>query len=280
MTRTSLISLVLFAAATAAPAAADPAADDLADTVTAYGRRTASLKHYWSQSIDKRWPIGGCHAAITAAQEAGVAASDEQKTTCDEFRAYHQLAEAERALDPAAHANYILLHVNMGDTREDNGSGLAQIAATCTSELDRLLADGMPTTIVVPLVRGHRLTMADARAVVCEPLAKAAATFAKDVASARTKAHEKAAAPYKAVGVTGQRLALLVDHIDYAMYGTGGGELRTPKQLKSAAVIFELLGPNTATGLYTLRRYQFRGDKLVSTTSRDFLVRPGSKFYR
>ena len=164
----------------------------------------------------------------------------------------------------------------------DNEARLHELAARCTSEVDRLLADGMPTDIAVDVSDRAplRITMKDAKDKICSPLAKIAATFAKDARAADAKRLARIAAPYKAAGARGERLELLVDHIDYAMYGVGGGELSTAKQLAKASVIFELLGPNTADGTYTLRRYQFRGNKLVSTTSRTFRRRPASRHFR
>jgi hypothetical protein len=140
----------------------------------------------------------------------------------------------------------------------------------------------MPTNIALRIGKSEpkQITMGEAKEKVCAPLAKAAASFGKDVTQAHDDRVAKVAAPYKAAGIGGDRLALLVDHVAYAMYGVGGGELRTPQQLKTAAVIFELLGPNTDSGLYTVRRYQFKGDKLVATTSQDYYKRPGAKAFK
>lgn len=280
MTRISLVSLALMAA-TASTAHADPAAE-LAGAIATYGKQVEYFQDYWSKALDDRWPIGGCHAAIKTAQDADVTATDEQKQTCAEFMKHHQLAEAEVAVKDANQWNFFLTHINMATNHEANGAKMVAAAAKCSAELDRLIAAGMPTNITVHISGSNPtdITMGEAKAKICAPLAKVGGTFAKDVGSARTKAYEAAAKPYKAAGIGGDRLELLVDHVSYAMYGTGGGELRTPNQLKSAKVIFELLGPNTASGLYTMRRYQFQGDKLVSTTSADFIGRPRAKFYR
>lgn len=281
MKPTTLISFVLLAAASA-PAAANPA-NELEQAIAAYAGRVENFKDYalMSKAIDKRYPIGGCHAAIVKAREAGVEATIAQQTTCKDFVAYHQLAEAHAVLSPAQDWLDFLAVIDVGTNNVANGPRMIADAGKCNAEMDRLLAGGIPTNIVISVGSGlaKDFTMADAKAKVCAPLAKAGATFAKDVVDAKAQRYAEAAAPYKKVGIGGDRLELLVDHIDYAMYGKGGGELTTPKQLKSAAVIFELLGPGT-DGLYTLRRYQFKGDTLVSTTSADFLFRPAAKYYR
>ncbi len=260
-------------------AAADDAAPDLDSTLAEYARNTTDLKDYLSQAIDDRWPITGCNAALA---KAGAAVTEAQRATCAEFVAWHQLAEAEAALTDAQQWNYFLTEIDMATNHEENQSKMVASAARCTRELDRLLAAGMPQDIAIKVGNSRPITIAmrDAKSKVCAPLVKASASFAKDVGAARTKRAAEVAAPFKKAGASGARLKLLVDHAEYAMYAVGGRELTTPAQLAKAAVIFELLGPNTADGTYTLRRYQFRGNALVSTTSRTFLRRPGSAFYR
>lgn len=275
----TLISLLV--AATVTPALAGPA-EDLDFDLGAYRRATEGFVDYWSESLDERWPEGGCHALLAKAQGEGVTPTADQTKLCDEFKKYHQLAEAQKAVLEAQRWNYFLTQINMATNHEENGAKMATAAAECTATVDRLAAAGMPMNIKVRISTGGdglQIEMKDAKAKVCAPLTKAAGSFAKNVSSARTEAYEKAAAPYKKVGITGERLELLANHINYAMYGVGGNELRTPQQLKNAKVIFELLGPGT-DGLYTLRRYQFAGDKIVSTTSREFLLRPGAKFFK
>lgn len=284
MTRPSRTTFALLSLALAAsPAGADSseAAYDLASAITSYGRQVADFKGHWSSVLDDRFPEDGCHAALQTAQDAGVATTAAQKKTCDEFRTYHQLAQAEAAVTDAAQWNYFVTEINMATNHERNGEQMIASAKQCSAEVDRLIAAGMPANIKVRIGKSQpfEIAMAEAKVKVCEPLAKTAASFAKDVGAARKAAYEKAAAPYKKVGITGDRLALLVDHVDYAMYAVGGAELRTPTQLKNAKVIFELLGPGT-DGMYILRRYQFSGDKLVATTSREFLLRPGAKHYK
>jgi hypothetical protein len=284
-TRTALISLVL--AATATPAVADDPPDparELMWSMLNFKRNTTDFADQWGTALDESRPEGSCHAALEKAKAGGIEVTDEHQTICDEFKKYHQLAEAQKALQAAQQWNFLLTQIDKSTSHEEGQANLVKTAAACTATLDRLSAAGMPMDIKVTVRAGgdgFEVTMKDAKAKVCDPLTKAASTFAKDVSGARAKAAEAAAAPFKKLGVTGERLSFLASHFDYyAMYGVGGNQLRSPQQLKSAKVIFELLGPNTATGRYTLRRYQFNGDKLVSTTERDFIVRPGAKFFK
>ena len=278
--RTSLIFLALLHPALALADASDATAD-FEQTIRGYTQNIEELKDYRSESLDERWPITGCHAALKSAASQGITITDAHTAMCKEFVAWHQLAEAEAALTDAAQWNYFLEQIDIASNHEENGATMVASAARCNSELDRLLAAGMPTDIAIRIGNSKPITipMRDAKAKVCAPLAKRSKSFATDVSTARTERYAETAAPYKKIGITGDRLDLLVDHASYAMYAVGGAELTTPKQLKSAAIIFELLGPGTA-GTYTLRRYQFRGDKLVATTSREFLLKPGSKHYK
>jgi hypothetical protein len=280
LARTSLIFLALLPLHSALADDSVPAAD-LEQTLRGYTQNIEDFKDYRSEALDDLRPITGCHAALATARSAGVSVTDAQTDTCKTFVAYHQLAEAEAALTDSQQWNYFLTEIDIASNHEENGATMAASAARCNAELTRLLAAGMPTDIPVRIGNSKpiMIPMRDAKAKVCAPLAKASKSFATDVATARTERYAETAAPYKKVGITGDRLNLLVDHASYAMYAVGGAELTTPKQLKSAAIIFELLGPGTE-GTYTLRRYTFRGDKLVSTTSREFLLRPGAKHYK
>jgi len=276
----SLLSIILLASlATAEPS--EEADHQFRLAMVNYERQVEGFKDYWSTGLDDHYPIGGCHAAIKTAQAAGVTVSAEHQKMCDEFRTYHLLAEGEKAAGEAKDWLRFLANIDMATNHEENGAKMAASAKKCVSEIERLAAAGMPMDVVVRIANTDpvELPMSQVKDKICAPLAKAAGSFAKDVGTARTERTEAIAKPYKAAGITGERLNLLVDHIDYAMYGVGGNQLRTPQQLKNAKVIFELLGPGT-DGLYTLRRYQFSGDKIVSTSSRDFWVRPGAKFYK
>jgi hypothetical protein len=121
------------------------------------------------------------------------------------------------------------------------------------------------------------LTLAAAKAEVCAKVAAIATTFAQDVERERLAAWERIAAPYKAAGVKGERLDYLVSGHRYAKYGVGGVELTTIKQLAKAKVMFEML---TGQGVVTLRRTEFKGDKLVGTSTQEFERRPGPRAYR
>jgi len=61
------------------------------------------------------------------------------------------------------------------------------------------------------------------------------------------------------------------------MYGTGGGELATPRALKAARVIFE---ESSDGDVWTVTRFELRGDRLVKTTSKQYLMKPAEGAFR
>jgi hypothetical protein len=279
MPRFSLVSFTICATLTGV-AAADPVAD-LVSTLATYQARTEHLAYYLSEGIDPaRFPIRGCHTALERGRAAGIEVTTANVAVCNAFVARHQLAEADAALTTAHDWFFYNDQIGYESNNEDNGPTMVKDAARCKSEMSRLLAAGMPTNVEITIGKADplTLTMSDANTKVCQRLAKIASTFSRDVRQAKAQRIAEIAGPYKAAGITGDRLDFLVDHTSYAMYGVGGVELETPKQLKRANVIFELLGP--ASGRYTLRRYQFRGDKLVATTTGEYWLRPASKEFR
>ena len=190
------------------------------------------------------------------------------------------VGEAVRALDePEKDIEWMELNEDAGLDQAASGNGDRLIAdgRRCFEDVERLIAQHVPTDARFT-VRAQTLTLGEAKAKICEPLAAKAATWDASIAAAKDGATDKAAAPYKAIGVTGDRLDLMVRHDGYAMYAVGGRELTSPKAKKAAPVIFELLGDSHSD--WTLRRYQFKGDTLVATTERGFRVRPGAAAFR
>jgi len=183
------------------------------------------------------------------------------------------LSEAQRSLD-------WLKMIDLASNHEDNAAKLASIGRRCHDAIDRARTDrvaatlelevwGMPTT--------HTLTVGAARAELCAPLIQASETFAQSVAKERAARWERIAAPYKAAGIEGDRLAYLVEHDGYAKYGVGGAELTNVKQLAQAKVVFEVL---SGQGVVTVRRREFKGDALAGTTTKDYERRPGPRAFR
>lgn len=155
---------------------------------------------------------------------------------------------------------------------------LKKSAEDCIAKTDRALTEGAPATLVAEFGRRNvEIALGDFKTKICKPLSDMIEKYGADPEGMQRARWEEKAKPYRAVGIKGDRLDLLVDHIDYAMYAVGGRELTTPKQLKAAKIIFEMLSNDDG---WTVRRYVFKGNKLVSTTSKSYLLKPGAKAFR
>jgi hypothetical protein len=124
-------------------------------------------------------------------------------------------------------------------------------------------------------VGAKTVALGDAEARFCAPLAAIVTSFDSDRGDAKAKATGKLLAPYKAAGITGDKLQLA--YRDTQLYGVGGMTLAVP-QLRAANVIFELEGGGPTP--WSLTRYEYRGDKLIGTTSQHYLRRPGASKFR
>lgn len=289
MTRLSLIALA-FAALTAVPFAAH--ADDRSDAVDRlydYLNAIVDMKHSPMNGPDARLPIGGCDEAVAKARAAGVADDFSVREDlkfgampgkCKEFVEWHRIAEAAKVLLDSDDMNYWLTEIDIAENDEKNQEGLVAQSAKCTSEMDRLLAEGLKTDITIDTRIAHKITLAEGKEKICAPLAKAAKTFAKSVTKARDEKLAAATAPYKKVGITGDRLQVCIQWHGYMLRGVGGRELASPRDRKTPSLMFATLGPASDTGLYTIRRFAFRGDKLISVTEQQFLRMPGAAGYR
>jgi hypothetical protein len=97
---------------------------------------------------------------------------------------------------------------------------------------------------------------------------------------ARHDANDKALsakidAPLIAAGLSGDKLEMM--GFDDDIYGPGAIKL-TPAQFKRASVVFRVR--QGADYEWTLHRFTFKGDKLISETQEGFLTQPGPSKYR
>jgi hypothetical protein len=157
--------------------------------------------------------------------------------------------------------------------KPDAGKRALADAQICSAAVASALASQPPATPVQ--VGAKPVALGDADAQFCAPLAAIVKSFDSDRADAKAKASVKLLAPYKAAGITGDKLQLA--YRDTQLYGVGGVTLAVP-QLKTANVIFELEGGGPTP--WSLTRYEYRGDKLIGTTSQHYLRRPGASKFR
>ncbi|HKA88229.1 MAG TPA: hypothetical protein VKE22_11200 [Haliangiales bacterium] len=199
---------------------------------------------------------------------------------CAKLAEWMVLGQARKAVEEAARALEWMKMIDKASNHEENGAKLIATAKACNAAIGTLAAAKMDTIKVARPGRSDhdKVPVAEIDGRYCAPLAKVAATFADEVRQARRAEWERLAAPYKAAGLTGDKLDLVVSLSGRAIYGRGGGELTTPREKKAASVMFEVLTANN--GSVTLRRYQFSGDKLIKTTSADYPYRPSPAAYR
>ncbi len=161
----------------------------------------------------------------------------------------------------------------------DLGAQCQKIAAECNDTVDRALAGGSAATTIL-LVDGYvKVALGSVKPEHCAPLAELARTFDAKSAAATAQRDSALIAPFKAAGVTGEKLAWAFrwSKEDYDFYGVGGAMLK-PAQVKAAKLMFLVTGD--ADHLWELHRYVFLGDRLVGTTSQQFLLRPGPSKFR
>lgn len=285
MTRTPLFALALVTASTGLAAAEDSPQKVAAQALAAFASETSRLAH--SPAPAENYTIEGCTKAIQAARAAGVA--DNAKlpwysslgdnftlarapALCEAFAKAHRFAEAYKVVMDAQSSLEWLAEIDYEANHEGNQPMLEKSAATCTSELARLIKEGVDTDAVLHF-RDLDVKIGEAQTKVCAPLAKAAATFAKDVAAAK----EKVLAPYKAAGIKGDRLDFVKDN-DGSIRGVGGRSLTTMKEIKSAKLMFVVTVDSNE--IYSVTRYVFSGNKMVTWTTKKYDREPGAGAFR
>ncbi len=159
------------------------------------------------------------------------------------------------------------------------GAQAVKIAAECNTAVDKALASGL-TARTILLVDGYKeVALGTVKPEHCAPLAELAAQFDAKTAAAKAEREAAITRPFKAAGLTGDKLAWAIrwSKNDYDFYGVAGTILK-PAQVKAAKVMFLITGD--ADHVWELHRYVFMGDKLMGTTQQQFLVRPGPSKFR
>jgi hypothetical protein len=161
----------------------------------------------------------------------------------------------------------------------DLGAQGQKIAAECNDTVDRALAGGAPAASIL-LVDGYKkVVLGSVKPEHCAPLAELARDLDAKIAAATSQRDSALAGPFKAAGITGDKLewAIRWSKNDYDLYGVGGTIL-APSQVKAARLLFLVTGD--ADHLWELHRYAFLGDKLMGSTRQQFVVRPGPSKFR
>jgi hypothetical protein len=178
---------------------------------------------------------------------------------CARFRALKRSLPALAAIATAAHSLMVLTTTDPTTTGPGWGAGYAQDGAACLSEVDAAIADGVPADLSVPM-SGATTTLAKARVEVCQAVIDEARKFDAAGEAMKKAAYERIAAPYRKLGVKGDRLELFVTYDATPFYGKGcTAEIHDIKKLVKAKVLFHWL--INGDGTHTIRKYKIKGNR-------------------
>jgi hypothetical protein len=138
----------------------------------------------------------------------------------------------------------------------------------------------VPGSTVLKVNDKVTVTLATARAEVCDKLTGETARV-KAAWQARIEAARRAKLePFKAV-MKGDKARIIEEEYFYenSAWTRGGAEITEPAEFKKASVWFKVMSHDGDDGktLWTLRRYEFRGDKLRKTTEKTMKTRQGQE---
>lgn len=233
-------------------------------------------------------PVSDCDAVVKALANAGMKPTDmiESSRTfpfrqaadkCRTYAGWKAIADAMPTVTQAAEALATTSLVTPGFGDESYATNYGTLASTCADGVDKALAAGAPKDAAVRVRDGRedrQLTLPAIRADICDKLG----AWAKDFGPATRKAKEdaKAAAKerYAKFGAAGDRLEWLSyydsDAKGSTWYTPGCKPLDDPKKLAKAPVLMKWWTADD--GSVTIRRFQFKGNKLAKDTSRTFLT--------
>jgi len=291
----ALVAVLTTTVALTAPARADDPKTDLDKALTDAGFYGNMVNRFdfndWLNSGDMTTPDEGgkCLAAIAAAKKLGAKPDQPVKlphefpgaTKKGEYSYVAPLSAVEklcvqrdhelRALLAAKAVNKVQLSLDKirgGYTPDETDVLLWRYdIKQCNEQVAAALAASVPASTKLVYTPEH--TLGTAKVDVCDALSKA-----KEEAKGKQEAAVKAArdgqlAPYKKL-MGGDKLKLIDQYDmfsdDFELYGRGGYVIHTPAELKKAKVWFMQLENDTDSHGRTrwhLRRWQFRGDKLV-----------------
>ncbi len=263
----------------------------------ALGKYYADLKRVRNnpRTIDVLRPPEDFEAEIEAWREKGLEGGDrvshyefydhpEQKDNAVPFSAMKALLAEYRPLYAAYKAVFDLSMAenafrSMSDyVKPDESFITAETIADCERKGDpkACLAALKAARAVDPEMRvGMRsMSLDEFEAQICKPLGEVTRGWTAAARAALRARNEKAAAPYQAAGIGGQKLDLIVAYAGVSWRLKGGEASDEPKKLAKASVLFHWLdAPDRIDPRYminTIRRYEFKGNDLAGVSEERF----------
>lgn len=253
------IAIILAATATAHSDAADPRLDAQRELNNYIKETQYILRDPANKDLSKH-AARKCADTIAKAKAAGVPASGEFRFI-DIGKVLLSEAQA-RVCAPYERAVHIAEAVQMLASVKDGKQ--------CSADMDRLLKFGIGDEEVA--VKDIELKLSDAKAKICEPLAKGQPVSKEE----KEKARAAAAVPYEEAGITGAKLKICIANA--TKIRLEGGATVTPRDIRRASLLFVLNNP--AKDKYELTRIEFKGDEIAKISEKTFSAPPVAADYR
>jgi hypothetical protein len=240
----------------------------------ALGNRVAS---------DFRRTSDECLAVVTRGQRLGIDAEeviDEGGTSggfpfkhardrCEQWQTWQLLTRAAAAIAEAAIALSFFRELDPEELHGEVAQGLSAAGPACLAVIGAAIAAGAPSDVPVP-VETLPMTLAEGKANVCMALARFDASYARAVEQRQAGEVAASQRKYRAAGLRGAKLALILDHGEATRWlRRGCGDvIAAPHALARATLLIHRVP--TAHGLHGIRKFRFRGNRLIRSEYREF----------
>ena len=218
-------------------------------------------------------PASDCDDVMARLAKHGVKPTD----VCRSYARWQAAVEAAGVVALAGTDLATTSSLTAGQASEAFATTFGQSAGACTAAVDHALAAGVPPGLAVRIrsnLGDRSMTLAAARATICDPLTAWAREFGPATIAAKRAQEAAARQRYSQFGAAGDRLSWLAyydaDATGATWYLPGCKAEREPKKLVRAPVLMQWWTADDGT--ITIRRFQFKGNKLVGDTSRTFIT--------
>lgn len=222
-----------------------------------------------------------CTALIEKAKSIGVRPDDQlqgldgpfpfkrTKDLCATYRTWKRTLDGAAIVDAFLTMAPNLETIQPGDYGDTAVKNWRIAAKKCIDEVGGVIAGGADAAAKIKDVNNRELSLTEGLAL-CQRTYDWADGFA---AETKRVAAEKAAAiraKYTKLGITGDRLDTFIYYDNVQWMAAGCLAENNPQKLKRATTLFQWL--EHSDGTYGVRRFSFRGDKLVRTTEQRYLT--------
>lgn len=191
---------------------------------------------------------------------------------CDTYRRHFAFATEWETFDKAN--TWRDIYVQGAPLPAERKQAAHELASQCRAAWDRAKAAGVPADL--PTTLEVAKTFGEVRAKICDGLDKATSNLAEGISAANEAIRKK----YAAAGIAGKKLDLMVQYDGVYWRLPGGKRTDDPKKLAAAPVLFQWLEGEDRDDpryvIHTIRKYRFKGDKLLGTTEKTYRRKKGA----